>query len=344
MDRREYEAFRADIAADGILSPLEITEEGLVLDGRQRLRAARELELKAVPVRVIAVDDPLDFMLRAALLRRQLTPSQRAALALELERYREHRARARERQRANLRQGSEVATLPTRGRSREAAAAWAGVSARTVQDVVTVREHDRELFERVKRGELSGPLAARRVRRRLRDRGLSPPGPMPKGLHEVIYADPPWQLGNPDGPYAPESHYVTMPLEEIKALLVPTAENAVLFLWAVSALLREALDVIEAWGFEYKSCLVWVKPSIGPGLWLRNRHELLLVARKGSFGPPEPEDRIDSVLEAPRGRHSEKPEALYELIERMYPRASKLELFARRRRPGWAAWGNEVPE
>lgn len=117
-------------------------------------------------------------------------------------------------------------------------------------------------------------------------------------------------------------------LEEIEALPVPAAEDAVLFLWAVSALLREALAVIEAWGFEQKSSLVWVKPSIGPGVWLRNRHELLLVARRGSFSPPEPEDRVDSVLEAPRGRHSEKPGAIYELIERMYPRASKLELFA----------------
>jgi ParB-like chromosome segregation protein Spo0J len=241
MDRREYEAFRADIGADGINIPLEITKEGLVLDGRQRLRAASELGLKAVPVRVIAVGDPLDYMLRAALLRRQLTPSQRAALALELDRYRELRAQARERQRANLRQGSEVATLPPRGRSREAAAAWAGVSARTVQDVVTVQEHDPELFERVKRGELSGPLAARRVRRRLRDRGLSAPGPMPEGLYEVIYADPPWQLGNPDGPYAPESHYPTMPLADIKALEVPAAEDAVLLLWAVNGLLPRCL-------------------------------------------------------------------------------------------------------
>jgi N6-adenosine-specific RNA methylase IME4 len=88
-----------------------------------------------------------------------------------------------------------------------------------------------------------------------------------------------------------------------------------------------------------------VKPSIGPGVWLRNRHELLLFARKGSFAPPDPEDRVDSVLEAPRGRHSQKPEVVYELIERMYPQASRLELFARGTpRPGWICWGNEVEE
>jgi N6-adenosine-specific RNA methylase IME4 len=105
----------------------------------------------------------------------------------------------------------------------------------------------------------------------------------------------------------------------------------------------DAFQVIDSWGFTFRTHCVWIKPSIGPGQWVRNRHELLLIANRGSFAPPEPEDRIDSVIEAPRGRHSEKPECLYELIERMYPHASKLELFARRRRPGWAAWGNEVP-
>jgi N6-adenosine-specific RNA methylase IME4 len=344
MTEDEYDVFRADIAARGVLVPIEITKEDVVLDGRQRLRAARELELERVPVRVIKVRDQLDYMLRAAVLRRQLNASQRAALVVEFERYGELRAEGKRRQRANLRQAVEVATLPPRGKTRDQAAGWAAVSPRTVQDVATVWENDETLFEQVKRGELGAALAARKVRRGIRDRTLPAPSPMPKGPFELIYADPAWQLGNPDGPYAPESHYPTMALEEIKALEVPAAEDAVLFLWAVSALLPEALAVIEAWGFEFKSSLVWVKDWIGPGVWLRNRHELLLVARRGSFAPPEPEDRVDSVLEAPRRRHSEKPEAVYELIEHMYPQASKLELFARRRRRGWAAWGNEVPE
>jgi N6-adenosine-specific RNA methylase IME4/ParB-like chromosome segregation protein Spo0J len=343
MDEREYEAFRADIAAEGIHVPIEITREDVVLDGRQRLRAAIELGLMHVPVRVVAVGDELEYMLTAALLRRQLSPSQRAALVVELQRYRARRAESKQRQLSNLRQASEGATLPPRGKSREFGAQIAGVSARTMQDAITVHEHDRQLFERVKRGEVSAPLAARRVRRRLRDGALPRAGPMPGGLYEVICADPPWQMGNPDGPLAPEKHYPTMPLEEIKALEPRAADNSVLFLWAVTCLLPQALEVIAAWGFEHKSCLVWVKPSIGPGVWVRNRHELLLIATKGSFSPPDPEDRVDSVIEAPRGRHSEKPACVYELIERMYPHASKLELFARRRRPGWAVWGNEVP-
>jgi N6-adenosine-specific RNA methylase IME4 len=345
MPESEYGAFRADVEERGVLVPIEITPEGVVLDGRQRLRAARELGHETIPVRVVEVGNELEHMLRAAVLRRHLRPAQRAAIVAEFESYQAARAEARKRQHANLRQAAEVATLPPRGKTRELAADWASVSPRTVQDVATVREHDPELFERLKRGELGAALAARRVRRALRDRGLPAPPPLPEGPFEVIYADPPWQLGNPDGSSAPECHYPTMALEEIKTVDVPAGEHAVLFLWAVSALLPEALEVIEAWGFEHKSCLVWVKPSIGPGVWLRNRHELLLLARRGSFAPPEPEDRVDSVLEAPRGRHSQKPEVVYELIERMYPHASKVELFARGRpRPGWVFWGNEVEE
>jgi hypothetical protein len=217
MAEEEYEAFRADIEARGLLVPIEITTEGVVLDGRQRLRAARELGLESALVRVIEVEGQLEYMLRAALLRRQLSPSQRAALLVEFERFGELRAGARERQRANLRQAPEGATLPPRGKTREIGARWARVSARTVQDVTTVREHDPDLFERVKRGEMGAALAARRVRRRLRELELPPPPPLPHGPFELIYADPPWQLGNPDGPYAPESHYPTLPLEKIKA-------------------------------------------------------------------------------------------------------------------------------
>jgi N6-adenosine-specific RNA methylase IME4 len=342
MPEAEYEAFRADVEAHGILVPLEITAAGVVLDGRQRLRAARELGQETVPVRVVAAEDELDYMLRAAIFRRQLSPSQRAALVVELVQYRELREQGRKRQRANLRQSSEEATLPPRGKTRDLAAGWAGISARVVQDAATVQAHDPELFQQVKKGRLGAGLAARRVRRALRDERLATAPPLPEGPFELIYADPPWQLGNPDGPNAPENHYPTMPLEEIKGLVVPAAEEAVLFFWAVSSLLPEALAVLEAWGFACKSTLCWVKPSIGPGVWLRNRHELLLVGQRGGYPPPEPEERCDSVLEAPRGRHSQKPELVYVLIERMYPQANKLELFARVSRPGWVAWGNEV--
>jgi N6-adenosine-specific RNA methylase IME4/ParB-like chromosome segregation protein Spo0J len=344
MAADEYEAFRADIAERGILVPLEITAAGIVLDGRHRLRAAADLGTETVPVRLVAPTDEHEHVLLAALQRRHLSPSQRAAVAVELDYYREAKVNGEQMRLANLKGEIEVATLPARGeRSRELAARLAGVSPRTVQDAATVHEQDAALFEQIKRGDIPAHTAARKVRRRLRDTQLPAAPPLPNGPFELIYADPPWQLGNPDGAHAPENHYPTLPIATIANLELPAAPNALLFLWAVNCRLPQALEVVRGWGFEYKTNLVWVKQSIGLGTWARNRHELLLVGRRGSFPTADPEDRPDSVIEAARGRHSEKPASVYQLLERMYPQATKLELFARGTpRPGWAAWGNEA--
>jgi N6-adenosine-specific RNA methylase IME4 len=332
MAEPEYAALRASIARRGIATPLEVTKAGVVLDGHHRLRVAAELGLASAPVRVVAVEDELEHMLLGALTRRHLSESQRAAAVVQLDRVQRLRRQTRRGRRA---------TLP--GRPRELAAELAAASARTVQDALTVHDEDRELFERVLAGELPAHRAAEQVRRRRRLQALPDAAPLPAGRYELIYADPPWQLGNPSAKYAPESYYPTLPLEEIESLAVPAADQAVLFLWTVNSLLPQALEVIAAWGFEYKTNFVWVKDWIGLGIWGRYRHELLLVARKGAFPPPAGPDRIDSVIEAARGRHSAKPACVYELLERMYPQASKLELFCRGRpRPGWSAWGNEV--
>jgi N6-adenosine-specific RNA methylase IME4 len=98
---------------------------------------------------------------------------------------------------------------------------------------------------------------------------------------------------------------------------------------------------LEAWGFDYRSCMVWVKPSIGPGLWFRQRHELLLLGLKGKVPVPLEAYRPDSVIEAPRRQHSQKPEEVCQIIEHAFPEFDRIELFSRSPRAGWDAWGNE---
>lgn len=122
------------------------------------------------------------------------------------------------------------------------------------------------------------------------------------------------------------------------------AKDAVLFMWTTNGHLEEALQVIEAWGFTYKSNMVWAKDRIALGFYFRTKHEILLLATKGNIGAPKPADRPPSALNSPRRRHSQKPDEVYEYIERMYPdpRLHKLELFARNTRPGWHVWGNQV--
>ena len=228
-------ALETDIGIRGIVEPLEITADGVVLNGRERLAAAQRLGHNQVPVRIVNPADETEHVILAALQRRHLSASQRAALALELDRYRELKAEAEQRRRQNLRQHTDGAELPPRGKTRDQVAAWAGVSARTVQDAATVQHHDPDLFEKVKAGELAADLAVRKVRRALRDKGLPPAPPLPEGPFELLYADPPWRLGNPDGTNAPENHYPTMPLQAIKDLQPPATDNAVLFLWGSTA-------------------------------------------------------------------------------------------------------------
>lgn len=165
------------------------------------------------------------------------------------------------------------------------------------------------------------------------------------GTYPVILADPPWRYTHCEAPNrAIENQYPTMSLEDICSLPVGSVagDNCILFCWATSPLLASAFQVLSAWGFTYHTNMVWVKDKIGMGYWARQRHELLLIATRGSIPTPPPEVRPDSVITAPRGRHSEKPVQAYEIIEAMFPDLPKLELFCRSPRQGWAAWGNEA--
>jgi N6-adenosine-specific RNA methylase IME4/transposase-like protein len=163
-------------------------------------------------------------------------------------------------------------------------------------------------------------------------------GPFP-----VILADPPWRYEFIESASrAIENHYPTMSLDEICDLEVPAADDCVLFLWVTPPKVAEGIQVLDAWGFNFRTSMVWVKDKIGMGKYVRQQHEWLMIAKRGNFPLPDPEDRPASVIEAPRGAHSEKPEEIHKIIERMYPFLDRCELFARKPRDGWASWGNEI--
>jgi N6-adenosine-specific RNA methylase IME4 len=166
---------------------------------------------------------------------------------------------------------------------------------------------------------------------------------LPQGRYDVIYADPPWRYDfSRSNSRSIEAHYPTMTIEEICELKIPSAKDSVLFLWATSPKLREALRVVESWNFDYKTSMVWVKDKVGMGYYARGQHEILFIGTKGEVGVPAPAKRRDSVIYAPVGEHSKKPEILYEIIESMYPGRDYLELFARSKHDGWKTWGLEV--
>jgi N6-adenosine-specific RNA methylase IME4 len=176
--------------------------------------------------------------------------------------------------------------------------------------------------------------------------------------YPIILADPPWQFSafvNDTRIRAPELHYQTMPLQEICDLQIGekiATPDAMLFMWVPPALLFEyGKPVLDAWGFQHRGDFVWVKDGqlseterrFSLGLYCRNQHEHLLIATRGERLHPDPSNLSPSTIYAPRREHSRKPDEVHEIIERMYPELPKIELFARKARPGWRVWGNEVP-
>ena len=173
-------------------------------------------------------------------------------------------------------------------------------------------------------------------------------------FHTVL-ADPPWQFQNRTGKMAPEhkrlSRYPTLSLDEIKAIPVADAalEPAHLYLWVPNALLAEGLAVMSAWGFEYKTNLVWYKTrkdggpdGRGVGFYCRNVTEIILFGTRGKGARTlDPGRRQVNVMAVQKREHSRKPDELYPIIEACSP-GPYLELFARGSRPGWGSWGNQA--
>jgi N6-adenosine-specific RNA methylase IME4 len=169
------------------------------------------------------------------------------------------------------------------------------------------------------------------------------PIPIPIGEYDVIYADPPWRYDFAETENrAIENKYPSMDIEDIKAVKVPTSDNAVLFLWATSPKLIEALEVMKVWGFTYKTHSIWDKEVIGMGYWFRGQHELLLVGTKGNYSPPKQEHRESSVYREKRTEHSKKPSHYYDFIEKSFPNGKYLEMFSRLKyNEKWEVWGNQ---
>lgn len=195
---------------------------------------------------------------------------------------------------------------------------------------------------------------------------------MPVEPFQVIVADPAWAFRdsmknsfNEKNPVARSavSQYSTMSQVQIARLLkdhepkIDIAKDAILFLWRVAAMQREALDVCHAWGFTPKTEMVWVKQSrgilkypntpiqdslhFGMGHYTRASHETCIIASRGKGASLIKSRSIRSVFFAPVGRHSEKPEKFYDIVERLAP-GPYVEFFARRHRPGWTCYGDEV--
>lgn len=357
----------------GLLNPITLTEDLRLVAGYHRLEACKRLGWSEIDATIITVNE-LDAELAEIdenLIRNELTQLERAeALARRKELY---EAKYPEAKRGTA---GAIGSNKSQGRKIDASetvsfaidtAAKTGLTPRTIQQDVQIAtkivpdvrdairdtpladskrdllelarmepEQQRQVAARLIRGEAAKVrLAAQLVRRE-----MTPP-PLPQGKFRTIYADPPWPFDDTATRGAAENHYPTMSIAEICALPVSdlAADDAHLYLWTTNSHLHDAFHVVAAWGFEYKTLITWVKPQIGLGHYFRGATEHILFCVRGNLPMSQVGER--NWFEAPRQEHSRKPAFFYELVERCSP-GPRLELFARTKRAGWVAWGNEV--
>lgn len=164
-------------------------------------------------------------------------------------------------------------------------------------------------------------------------------------LPDVVLADPPWQYSKRTTPpdKTIEFQYDTCTTEDLCGHRPETTKAAVLFLWAVAPLIPEALQVMEAWGFKYKTGAIWDKQVFGLGHWFRSQHEHILVGVKGKVKTIQPRNLlVPSIFKAQRTKHSVKPECVQDWIDRAFPNSVKMEMYGRRLRPGWQVWQGTI--
>lgn len=170
--------------------------------------------------------------------------------------------------------------------------------------------------------------------------------------YNVIYADPPWRYQQKNLQGTAEKHYSTMSIDELCALPVEQIadKDCILFLWATFPMLAEALQLIKAWGFKYKTvAFVWLKKNkksptwfYGMGFWTRSNAEICLLAKRGK--PKRKSAGVHQFIISPIEEHSKKPDETRDRIVELMGDVLRIELFARQKTPGWDVWGNEAPD
>ncbi len=359
MDDGRYGELLADIRENGQREPITLCD-GMILDGRNRYRAC--LEAGVEPVAREFDGDPWAFAWSLNGARRDLEDVRRALIKLECDKGSAKWAaklakiaedgRRKKSEAASTRPRDEGGRLkpspqvdhsdpPVEKRhvAREARAAEAHVSSSTMARAEFIAKRP-DIAKKVIQGEIRPSEAIRQIKRER----IEKEAPAPTGKFRVIYADPPWSYGNTQPDYHTEQrdHYPVMPLSDICAMPVKewAEEDAVLFLWVTSPILEESFQVIKAWGFKYKSSFVWDKVHHNMGHYNSVRHEFLLVCVRGSC-QPDVRKLFDSVQSIERTGHSKKPDEFYDIIETIYTHGDRLEVFARRPRDGWKAYGNQ---
>ena len=314
----------------GLLQPIVIDKENNLIAGERRLASCKELGMDDIDVNIVDLKNTFKGECDENMVRKNFTPTEMVDIWEAMEKAK----------------GGRSKTVPESGKVLVKKTLGVGYD-KLSQAKQVIEFGDTKLIEEMdKTGNVN--KAYKEVKREQAKIDKKEFG-IPKGKYEIIYLDPPWKYDKDEAYFGQdvERHYPTMNPDEIYKL--PLKEMAykdcVLYMWATAPKLNIAMKAIEAWGFDYKTCLVWDKVKHNMGYYASIRHEILLIAGVGSTAPTEKSfaNQIDSVYVEERTEHSKKPAYFYEIIEGKHPlKTKRIELFSREKRRGWEAWGNEV--
>lgn len=373
MAPEDYARLKADIQSKGYDNSLPIwVYRGEIIDGWNRQRACNELGIAPEYAEFKGNDiDAISFIMRTN-KRRNLNSSQWACIAAEADEMlgvirdsieAERRRKIAERENVANQHTEKVQTPQLIAESpikkeiietRQKAAEMFNTNRTYISEAQKIKNTAPEVFEQIKNGEktITEVKKEQKEEKKRQERDeknakiikIIESGKLEHVEEfEIVLADPPWKYDFSETKCRQiENNYPTATIEDIYKHAPKTTENAILFLWATAPKLREAMQVVDAWGFEYKTHAIWDKCKIGMGYWFRGQHELLIVATKGNASPPISENRVSSIFKEPRGEHSKKPDCVYEWIESAFVSYKKLEMYARSNRPGWHSWGAEA--
>lgn len=350
MREHEFNFLKENILQEGLLEPIVLYQDK-ILDGRNRYKACLELGIEPKFI-LYEGSNPLSYSISLNLHRRHLTSGQRAILAVEIMGMFEEEAKQNQRNagvkfgrgKKNREQLSQKIDEPILKPNERKSAHKAALMLKTNRAYVHVAKKIMSspvLFQKVKSGSMSLVEA---IRIHTRNNKVKP-SPL-SGKYSVIYADPPWSFSTAtNAQKMNQNHYPTLEQKQLIAMAPKVKKvcekDCVLFLWTINSHLKDAIHLMEEWGFTYRSSIVWEKNKGNQGRsGFRIFHEMLLIGWKGK-PDHDPDVWFRSIVEHKTLGHSVKPPIFYEMIEALYPDAKRLEMFSRKKRTGWNSWGNE---
>jgi N6-adenosine-specific RNA methylase IME4 len=345
----DIDGLAASINEVGLLHPIVIRKDGVLIAGERRLAAYKKLGWGQIPVTVVDLDDIVRGELAENAIRKDFLPSEIEAIRRALEPVEREAAKERQGRPGEPRSGN----FPEHARTRDKIGAFAGVSGRTVEKIaaiVAAAEAEPERFGKLaedmdRTGRVDGPFKRLKVTRQSAAIRAEPQPYPNQGPYRVIVADPPWpyELRQADPSHRGVLPYTSMSIEQICAeapkVRAIAHDDTILWLWTTNHHMLEAFTVLDVWGFERKTILTWVKDKMGLGDWLRGQTEHCLMAVRGK--PIIELTNQTTVLRGQVREHSRKPAEFFPFIENLCPAPRFASLFAREPREGWDCHGDE---